>query len=272
MLSRLFIKPVAFIKKDVLMQVSYKLDFMLSLLGVFVSVATFYFISRVFGKGTAFYLKDYGGQYFPFVLIGIAFNNYLSTSLMTFSSKLRQEQVMGTLEAMLVTPTKVSTVIISLSLWNFIFSSISVILYLLFGILFFGVNFKGANFIGAAVILFLTMICFSSIGIISASFIMIFKRGDPVTWLISKFSALFGGVYFPITVLPKGLQTISYFLPVTYSLRALRHTLLQGYPLGLLGYDISILMFFSVFLLPLSVFIFKYAVKTAKMNGSLLHY
>lgn len=239
---------------------------------MFISVVTFYFIAKLFGKGATPYLKDYGGEYFPFVLIGIAFYRYLSIALGSFSANLRREQMMGTLEAMLVTPTKISTIIISMSVLDFIFTSITVILYLLFGVFFFGVNLVGASFFSASIILFLTIISFSSVGIISASFIIIFKRGDPITWLIGAFSALFGGVYFPITVLPKGLQVVSCLLPITYSLRALRHALLQGYPFELLASDIIALVIFSIFLLPLSVLIFKYAIKKAKIDGSLVHY
>ncbi len=267
-----FRKIWAFIKRDFLLELSYKFAFFLNILGIFVSVVTFYFIARIFGKGASPYLVEYGGEYFPFVLLGIAFSGYFSTALRSFSFNIRREQFAGTLEAMLITPTKISTILFSSSLWDFIFSSINVFIYLLFGVLFFGLKLFQPNFFLAGIILILTIICFSAIGMISAGFIMIFKKGDPVTWLISTFSALLGGVYFPIRILPATLQKFSQFIPLTYALRSIRAVLLQGANLNDILRDILILMIFATFLLPAGVFIFKFAVKRAKIEGSLAHY
>lgn len=268
----LFRKLFAFIKKDFLIQASYRLSFIFSWLSILATVATFYFISRLFGQGINPYLKEYQTEYFPFVLVGLAFSGYLATAIHSFSQNLRYEQIIGTLEAMLVTPTKLSIIIISLSLWDFIFTSITTFVYLLFGVLFFKVNISQMNFLTSLVILILTIISFSCIGIISASFIMVFKKGDPISWLITTFSGFFGGVFFPVTILPKPLQIISYFLPITYSLRGFRFALLQGYGFKILIFDIGMLFVFCVILLPLSIWIFKCAVKKTKIAGSLVHH
>ena len=259
-------------RRDFLIQISYRLEFVLSGLGIFLSIAIFYFISKLFGQSSVAYLEDYCGNYFPFVFIGIAFSGYLTVALHSFSANLRKEQMMGTLEAMLVTPTKLSVIIASISIWNFVFNSISVFIYLLYGIFVFKVNLTGANLSAAALILILTIISFSGIGIISAAFIMLFKKGDPVVWLIQLASILFGGVYFPIAVLPDNLRFISYFLPITYSLRALRQALLMGQGLEVILPDITALFIFSAILLPLSIAIFKFSVHRAKIAGTLAHY
>lgn len=271
--ARIFLdKPAAFIKKDLLIEFSYRLQFVLSWMGIFLSVLIFYYISMLFDKVESPYLAEYGGKYFPFVFIGITLSGYLALALGSFSANIRNEQLTGTLEAMLVTPTKTSTIIISISLWNFVFNSISIVIYLLFGISIFGVNLSNANFLGAVIILFLTIFSVSSIGIISAAFTMVFKKGDPVVLLMSLFSAFFAGVYFPISILPDGLRFISNFIPITYSLRALRNALLRGYGFKMLLPDIVMLLVFCIILLPLSVSIFKYATKKAKIAGSLTHY
>ncbi|MFQ6120649.1 MAG: ABC transporter permease [Methanosarcinales archaeon] len=180
--------------------------------------------------------------------------------------------MMGTLEAMLVTPTKISIIIIFSSLWNFIFTSIRVLIYLGIGVLLFKINISNENLFAALIILILTIICFSSIGIISASFIMVLNQGDPVNWIFSNVSGLIGGVYYPITVLPNWLQNFSYILPITYSLRGMRHALLQGYSMEALAPDILALVVFSIVMLPLSILCFRYAVKRAKVDGSLVQY
>lgn len=267
-------KPLAFLKKDFLIEVSYRFSFVLQFASIFFSVVMFYFVAKLIGDAPTVKnsLAAYGGNYFSFVLIGIAFSNFLSVGLGSFSTSIRSEQMIGTLEAMLVTPTGLSNIIISSSQWNFAFTSLRVGVYLLLGGLFFGVDFSNASVLPALAALLLTVVAFSSLGIISASFIMIFKRGDPIAWAISTSSTLLGGVYYPITILPDWLQTVSYLFPITYSLRAIRMSLLQGEGFSEVGGDLISLVVFSIITLPLSLLIFRYAVGRAKKDGSLAYY
>ena len=265
-------KALTFIKRDFIIATSYRFAFLLQIAGILFSVLTFYFLARMFGGTAVPYLEPYGGDYFSFVLIGIAFSTYLMTGLGSFSGSIRNEQMMGTLEAMLVTPTRTSVIIVFSALWNFIFTSIRVLAYLLVGVFLFDVNMSNANIVAALITLILTIICFSSLGILSASFIMVLKQGDPINWAFSAVSGLLGGVFYPITVLPQWLQNFSHILPITYSLRAMRHALLQGYSLAALAPDIVALALFSLVMLPLGIVAFKFAVRRAKEDGSLIQY
>lgn len=265
-------KLISFLKKDIKIFISYKLSFLMTCVGMVVSVATFYYIAKLFGKSASPYLISYGTNYFSFVLIGIAFSSYLTTSLSTFAGNIREAQTSGVLEAMLVTPSSVMEIIIGMSIWDFIFASFRIVIYLIIGIFFFGMQFGNPNVFAGALIILLSIICFSSIGIMSAGFILVFKRSEPVGWFAGTLTGLFSGVFFPIEVLPLKLQVISYFLPATYSLRALRHALLSGYSFKMLIPDISVLIIFSIILVPLAVIIFKYTLKQVKTDGSLVHY
>jgi len=267
-------KPLAFLKKDFLLEISYRFSFVLQFASIFFSVVMFYFVAKLVGEAPSVQqsLSDYGGSYFSFVLIGIAFSSFLSVGLSSFSTNIRAEQMIGTLEAMLVTPTRLPTIVVSSSIWSFTFTSLQVAVYLIIGGAFFGVDFGNANPLPALVALLLTVVAFSSLGIISASFIMIFKRGDPIAWVISTSSTLLGGVYYPITILPEWLQFFSYFFPITYSLRAIRLSLLQGYGFSQVSSELLALVVFSVIMLPISLMVFRYAVRRAKRDGSLAHY
>ena len=267
-----FKKLAAFLRKDIKIFVSYKLSFVMTFIGIIVSVTTFYYIGEIFGESASQYLTAYKTGYFPFVLIGIAFSTYLSTSLRTFSGHIRDAQASGVLESMLVTPSSAIEIIIGMSVWDFMFASIRILAYLLLGALLFGVKFINVNIPAAILIIILTIICFSSIGIMSAGFILIFKRSEPIGGFIGALTGLFGGVFFPIEILPPKLQFISHLLPVTYSLRSLRYALLSGYPFRALIPDILILIGFCIILLPLGILIFKYTLRRVKIDGSLVHY
>lgn len=262
----------AFLKRDFLIEVSYRTFFVLRILRIITTTLTFYFISKLFGKNPSHYLEIYGGDYFSFVLIGIAFSEYLTTSLRSFSESLREEQMAGTLEAVLATPTKVSTIILGSSIWNYIFTTISVLIYLGCGVLFFGLDLTKINFLSGILIFVLTVVCFASIGIISSSFILIFKKGEPLNWFIGICFSLFGGVYFPVKIMPKFLRLFSYLIPVTYSLEGIRLAFLKGADLKTLSFQILTLLIFSIILFPISIVIFRWAVRRVKKEASLLHY
>jgi ABC-2 type transport system permease protein len=267
-LRRLF----AFVKRDFLCDVSYRFAFIFNVAGIFFSVITFFYISKLFSHSVNPYLNEYGGQYFPFVLIGIAFSGYLSAGLRSFSDALRNEQVMGTLEMILLTPTRLSTMLISQTLWKFLQATMNIFLYLIIGILFLQVNLEMKGMFAAFIILILTVTSSGSLGIIAAAFIMIFKKGDPITWLFITASSLLGGVFYPITVLPEFLQKLAVLLPITHSLKGLRGALLAGHSYIDLSVHMGALVLFTIIFMPLGILTFAYAVKRAKKEGSLVYY
>jgi ABC-2 type transport system permease protein len=118
----------------------------------------------------------------------------------------------------------------------------------------------------------LSVIAFASIGIIAASVIMVIKRGDPVTTLIAAVSALVGGVYYPVEVLPPWLQIFSYLVPITYALRVMRYSLLVGASAGDVAVDLLVLVGFCLLFFPLSLLMFRKAVDVARRDGSLAQY
>ncbi|HOU11964.1 MAG TPA: ABC transporter ATP-binding protein/permease [Anaerolineae bacterium] len=265
-------KAWLFLRRDFQTQFSYRFSFVMQILGILFSVASFYFVAQLFGAQANPYLNSYGGDYFAFVLIGIAFTGYQGVALYSFSGVIQSAQSMGTLEAMLVTPTRLSTLLFGSSLWNFAFTSLRVIVYLLMGVLIFDVNLRGANLLAALVILLLTILSLSSIGILSACFIIVFKQGNPLNFVIGSVSSLLSGVYYPVAVLPVWLQVVAKVYPLTYTLDAMRRALLTGASALELLPEIGVLAGFSLVLLPLSLLAFREAVKQARRDGSLTQF
>ncbi len=264
-------RVIAFLRRDLLLQTSYRFAFLLQFAGIFFNMLVFYFLSTLVGAGAAPYLEPYGGDYFSFVLIGLAFAGYFGVGLNSFSANLREAQTTGTLEAMLMTPTSLRTIILSSSLYDYGFVTIQVFVYLILGVALFGVELSG-NVPAALVILVLTIVAMTAVGIMAASFIMVLKRGDPVTWLFNSIGLLLGGVYYPVSVMPEWLQKLSRLIPVTYSLDAMRRALLTGASFQELMPDILALVVFCVVLVPASLTIFRQAVYRAKVDGSLAHF
>jgi ABC-2 type transport system permease protein len=267
-----FKKPLAFVRRDFGDAASYKLSFLMQFAGIFISILTFFFLSRLFGGVVVSYLQPYGGDYFSFVLIGIAFSGYIGVAQHSIAGTISTAQEMGTLEALMVTQTGVPTILFSSSLSSFIWTTLRVLVYLVLGVVVFGVDMGGANIPAAILILLLSITSLGGFGIISASFIMAFKKGDPLSWVFSSLSGFLGGVIYPIEVFPGWLQTFSYLLPITHSLKGMRLALLQGYSTKALLPSILALVLFTAIMLPLSLLIFQKALRKAKMDGSLTQY
>jgi len=262
----------AFLKRDLSLALSYRLSFVMQLLGIFLSVATFYFLSQLFGNNLVSQLDKYGGDYFSFVLIGLAFSGYVGLSLSNFAASIRDAQMMGTLEIMLLSPTRLSSILISSSLWSYVLTTVQALVYFVMGALLFGFSVSNINIISALVVIILSIASFSGVGILSAAVVLLVKRGDPVAWLFGGLSSLLAGVYYPISVLPGWLEPISRFIPLTYALDAMRLAVLKGSSLFELRYNILVLLGFTIVLTPLSFLAFRKALQRAKAEGSLAHY
>src|SRR6202007_455304 len=105
---------------------------------------------------------------------------------------------------------------------------------------------------GAIAVLIASILAFAGLGILSASYQILFKRGNPAKWIVLGISSLFGGMMYPVSVLPGPLQTVARLIPMTYSLEGMRAALLEGAGWNRISSSILALLVFAAILLPLS--------------------
>ncbi len=263
---------IAFVRKDFLLEVSYRFATALAFVELLSGLLIFFFIDRLFGQEVVGYLEPYGVGYFAYVLLGLALFSFMGTGISGLASQMSWEQVMGTLEAILAPPLRSATLAVGLSLWGILYACGEMAGYLLVGALLIGIPMGNANFLSVVVVLLLAVISFNGLGLLAASVIVVFKRGNPVAWFFQGVAGLLGGVYFPVEVLPDWLQALSALLPVTYAVRGLQLAVYRGASLTTLQGEILPLAFLSAVLLPLGLFSFAAAIRRAKRDGSLAHY
>jgi ABC-2 type transport system permease protein len=259
----------AFLVRDVLSDLSYRFAFVLQFGGMFFAVAVFFYASRMVDPATA---GLNGVQPFPWLVVGIAFQLYFSTALYSFSEKVRSEQVTGTLEAMLVSPTPTSVVLFSSTAWDFTWGALRLAVYLASAVFVFGVKLNVASPLALAAGIALTLLSSAGIGMISASFILYFKRGDPINFLLSMGTTFFGNVVFPSTLLPHPIQWISDWLPMSWSLHVVRGALLSGASFRDVAGPIGRLAILTAVLVPAGLLGADIAIRKAKREGSLVQY
>jgi ABC-2 type transport system permease protein len=262
----------AFLVRDFYTDISYRVSFLIGILGAVFSSLVFYFLSKLIGEGASALLGDYRGDYFSFVIIGVAFGSYFGVGLTGFARALRQAQTTGTLESMMMAPTPLPWIILGSAAWSYTYTTVRVVIYMLVGTLILGMDVGGANYPAVFVGLVLSIITFASVGIMAASIIMVIKRGDPLTALFGTLANLVGGVFYPIEVMPDWLQLIAKLLPITYALRVMRLALLSSATWQELAGDMFVLGLFCLILFPLSLLTFRHAVERSRADGSLSHY
>ena len=268
----MFSTAYAFLKRDFLIAISYKSAFAAEIVGVLFKVITFYYIGKVFGSAVSPSLAAFGNNYFAFLILGIALMDFMHTSLATFDTSIRESQMMGTLEIILLSPIKLSRMLLYSSLWAYTFTTFRLLCYLFFGALLFDLDIGNGDPLTVIVFLALSVLCFAPLGIISAAVIVVFKKGMWFQTLVSAASFFLGGVAFPINVLPEWIRPFGFYVPMTHSVNGLRHGLLNGQSLAELFGEALFLLIFALVVTPISVFIFKLAISQAKVKGTLTHY
>jgi len=259
-------------RRDLAVARSYRAAFLIEIFQALFGSAGFYFLSRFVQSPTLQRSLPPGTNYFSFALVGIAFFDYLSVGLSTFDASLQEARQNGTLENLLVTQTSLPVILAGSSLYPFALMSLRTAIYIGWGAILFGFPLQGANWLGALLVLGASVLAFSGLGVLSASYLLIFKRGNPVNWAILGLSSVVGGMMYPISVLPMWLQYVARLIPVTYSLEGMRAAILGHASTRALLPSIAGLLLFAVFLLPISFAIFSWALRRTKITGTLTHF
>jgi ABC-2 type transport system permease protein len=235
-------------------------------------VVVLHFVGQLVSPRDSNALTKYGTAYFPFALVGVAFARYFDLMLRMFSESIRTAQVTGCLEAMLSSQTGCVTIVLMSSLYSLISGAAQLLLILLGGVVLFGVDLTNMNVGATLLVLLVSVAIFVAFGVLSAAAIVWLKKGDPITWILGGFGTILGGAYFPVDVMPGWMQKLSFLVPVTYSLDALRLTMLKGGTIAAAAKPITVLAGMAILLLPASVAIFTAAVRKGRREGTLAQY
>jgi len=262
-------RALAVFRRDARLAVAYPASFWLQWLNILVSITMAFFLARLFGSSAKFGFHG-AYSYFFFLTVNLAFVRFQQTALMSFAQAIRDAQTAGTLEVILATPTRLPVIVLSAGLWAFGFTALQTAVYLAVAMLF-GLDLAHANLAATALFLFLTVTSLSTVGVMAAAAVMTFKQVGPLDFMMAGATNLFGGVYFPLSILPIPLQVVGWMLPITHALSGIRGAL-HGAALAQLAPDALWLTVATIVLLPVSLVIFGGAVRRAKVDGTLGQY
>ena len=262
---------VATFTRDMWIATSYRVGFLLTTVSSMANIVGVFYLSQAFGDSLSAPIERYGGSYFGFAVVGVAFTSFMAAGLTGIAARIREAQMMGTLELLLLSPNRLGVLLLSSALWNHALALIALILYLIVGVAL-GMDLADANLLSTTLSLLLAIVAFNALGLIAASVVIVIKQGNPVGLLIGMASVLLAGVFYPASVLPAWLQAVGQVLPLTHALELMRRSVLRGEGLETLWGPFMALAGLTAVLLPAGLWACHRAVRIAQTDGSLAQY
>ncbi len=265
-------KIPVFIARDFRILFTYKLAFSMSFFNVFFTLIYFVLFGSMFGQMQVSSLDAYGGDFIYYILVGSIGWGFMWTVMAVTSSSLSVEMSLGTLESILLTPTKVITMMISYSLFGSFFGLVTIVTVLGLGFFLFGITVFANATIFTLLFFILSLFMMAGFGLIFGGITIWLKNiGDTVP-IIQSVAMIFCGVYFPIAVLPSFVQPIRHIMPFYYSMEGLRKSLIPTTPTSEIYFYLGVLAAFTIIFIVLGVIILNIGFTKARKDGSLMFY
>ncbi len=257
---------------------SYKTWVITETLSVAASIGMYFFMGFQVDEGRVA-SAGYGDvEWISFALVGVATANYLWMCISRISHSMQHEVREGTLEPIVSSQIRIRSYIIGQSIRGFLISG-----YFMVGALLIGVfvlrtplimSFEStASFF---IILLMMVASYFGIGITAAGIILVYKKGDPLTFLFASVTEFLGGVLFPLQYLESFpvLYGLAWLMPYTYALDASRKVLLTGAtlfsPSVLL--DLAVLLAYTVVFMPIGLWVFRWGYNRIRDEGTVATY
>jgi ABC-2 type transport system permease protein len=250
---------------------SYTLKYVLVLLQLVFTMAIVYHLAK-FVIVDPSQVGGLVGTYFDYAVVGLAVMSIAQLGIGTFNNNIMREQALGTLEVLFATPTPLPILLAGSFVFPMLLTGLELFVYLVIGIGVLGSGLTTTGVLFAIPVLILTLVSFCSFGIVSASIVVIAKRGDPISAPLLQLTAIISGALFPIEVLPWPIEKLAHILPAYYGIEGLREALLGQATWSEVGPNLAVLAGFCVVLLPLSVMLFGRSLAEARRLGTLGNY
>ena len=255
-------------RRDYAITRSYRNTFLLEIAIGVIEILVYFYISRTFTQGSTGNLHG-APSYFDFAVVGIIVTIVIGATSTELASRVRQEQLAGTLEALFLQPLTTMEVTLGLVAVPFIFAMVRAVVYLTIAAAFLGLVVTHANWLGAGLMLIVTGAAMCAIGIAAGAFVLVVRRGAYFSGMLLFAMGFVSGAVFPASVLPDWVQPIGAIVPTRFAYDGLRSTLFKGSDWG--G-DVLTLALFAAIGVSVAIFLFAGALSLSKRRASLAQY
>jgi ABC-2 type transport system permease protein len=262
-------KLPAFVRRDFLVAWSYRLPFITDWIGLAFQALIFYFIGLMVDPSK---LPTYGGEqttYLAFAAVGIAISAFMTLALGRVSAGIQQEQLAGTLESLLMTPTSPATVQLGAVFYDLIYVPVRTAVFLVIIAVAFGLDFHANGVVPALVVLVVFIPFVWGLGVAAAGATLTFRRGSGAVGLVMTVLVLFSGAYYPLDLLPGWIAELAEINPITIAVDGMREPLLGGTGWEGVGRAVAVLLPLAVASLALGALAFRAALRRERRRSTL---
>ena len=204
------------------------------------------------------------------LLIGAVIWSFLGLVFEFMTETVAWERWEGTIEYTFMAPLRRSVHLFGVGAFAVLYGIFrSAVLFAVVASLF-GLHMPQADFFAAAVILAVASVSFMGVGTMTSVLPLISpEKGAQLGFIAQGTLLVISGIYYPVSVLPVWMRWLSVISPATYTLRGIRHAVLDGSGVTTLWGDIWPLIVIGIVAFPLGVWIFKRGEIYAKKHGKL---
>jgi len=262
-------KLAAFVRRDFRIMLSYRVGALTGLLGIVVQVIALSFLGKLINPSRLPVFDGTRATYIEFVVIGVCVNMTVLLLLHELSRALRNEQLTGTLESLLVTPTRIGTMQVGSTLFNLLYVPLRLCLFLAAIAIVFGLDLHIGGILPALVLTLEFLPLLWGLGLIAAGAVLAFRRGSGAIGAGVAVVGIGSGVFFPTSVLPSWLAQLDVYNPLAIVLTALRAALIGDASWHALSTTMLELLPLSVAGVAAGIFFFRYFLRRERRLGTL---
>jgi len=229
-------------------------------------VVLLYYLGTESGLVRFFYGATNTKNIIGYLLLGAAYWNYVEV-LWGSVFALRYYMRIGQLEELFIMPVSSIGYILSWSVFGLVKVTVESVPIIVLAVLLNLMTFNLVEFALAAGVVILSIIASFGFVFLFFGITLRFKEGDELVSLLGNAAPLIGGMFFPVNVLPKGLEYFAYAFPFTWGLDLSRHFLMNTSTLLDLEKESIVLLALSFLYLGLGVISFKILQNRARKKG-----
>jgi ABC-2 type transport system permease protein len=204
------------------------------------------------------------------LLIGAVIWSYLGIVFEILIETIAWERWEGTIEYTFMAPLTRAVHLIGTGIFAILYGIVRATIVFVVIAAFFGLDMPNANFFTAFVLIAVASVSFVGIGMMTAVLPLISpEKGTQFGYVGQGLMLVVSGVYYPVSVLPEGMQWIAKISPATYALRGERAAILEGASVGDVWGDIWPLIVIGLVSVPLGIWVFRRGELHAKRHGKL---
>jgi ABC-2 type transport system permease protein len=258
----------AFLRRDFGITRSYRFPFVLDAISGTFQLGAYFFLSRTFGDVGPAQLNG-APSYFAFAAVGVVIAMVISATVHGMAQRVREEQLCGSLEALMAQPLNALQICVGLTAFPFAYALTRATVYLIAASFWMELQLAEISFVGVVVIFLLSAAALACVGVVAAAVVLVLKRGDVLTSVLVFAMTLISGSIFPVSALPDWLASLGSVLPFRFAFDGARDALFLGSGWGV---DALKLAGFTVVGFPVAVWLFAKALHSIRRTGSLGQY